>query len=131
MIVRRLNDRVGTPYDVNTPSWNSRRLLLQEDGTGFSLHDTVIRANTETFIWYKNHVEAVYCISGEGEVELAETGEILRITPGTLYVLNGHEKHLLRGITEMRVICVFDPPCTGQEVHDEEGAYAAASVETK
>ncbi|MFB9274376.1 ectoine synthase [Cohnella cellulosilytica] len=125
MIVRHLEDRIGTAYDVAAATWNSRRLLLQEDGVGFSLHDTVIQAGTETLIWYKHHVEAVYCIEGEGEIELTETGATYAIRPGMMYVLDGHERHLLRGKTDMRMICVFNPPCTGQEVHDEEGAYAA------
>ncbi len=126
MIVRYLEDRIGTECDVAAPTWNSRRLLLKEDGVGFSLHDTVIKAGTETPIWYKHHVEAVYCIEGEGEIELTESGAAYAIRPGMMYVLNGHERHLLRGKTDMRMICVFNPPCTGQEVHDEEGAYAAS-----
>lgn len=125
VIVRYLEERIGTAYDVKTPTWNSRRLLVEEDGTGFSLHDTLIKAGTETMIWYKHHVEAVYCIEGEGEIELAATGEKFAIRAGMMYVLNGHEKHWLRGKTDMRVICVFNPPCTGFEVHDEDGAYVA------
>lgn len=128
MIVRYLEDRVGTAYDIDTPNWNSRRLLLHEDGVGFSLHDTRIRAGTETMIWYKHHVEAVYCIEGEGEIELVETREKHPIRAGMMYVLNGHEKHWLRGITDMRMICVFNPACTGLEIHDEDGAYAAPTA---
>ncbi|XID94118.1 ectoine synthase [Paenibacillaceae bacterium WGS1546] len=125
MIVRYLEDRLGTDYDVAAGAWNSRRLLLKEDEVGFSLHDTLIKAGSETLIWYKHHVEAVYCIEGEGEIELADSGETYAIRPGMLYVLNGNEKHRLRGKSDMRMICVFNPPCTGREVHDEEGAYAA------
>ena len=124
MFVRYLEERIGTANDVDTPTWNSRRLLLKEDGVGFSLHDTRIKAGTETMIWYKHHIEAVYCIEGEGEIELFDTKEKFTIREGMLYVLNGHEKHLLRGTTEMRMVCIFNPPCTGQEVHDEDGVYA-------
>jgi len=38
-------------------------------------------------------------------------------------MLNGHEKHLLRAEQEMRMVCVFNPPLTGREVHDESGVY--------
>ena len=55
--------------------------------------------------------------------ELVETGEIHPLRPGTLYALDSHERHLLRARTEMRMICVFNPPLTGREVHDSEGAY--------
>jgi len=123
MIVRRLEDIAGTEQEVDAGNWTSRRFLLRRDGMGFSMHDTVIRAGTETFIWYANHLEAVYCVAGEGEIELVDTGTVFPIRPGTLYALDGHEKHLLRGRTEMRMVCVFNPPLTGQEVHDADGVY--------
>jgi L-ectoine synthase len=123
MIVRRLEDVAGTDQEVDAGNWTSRRFLLRRDGMGFSMHDTVIRAGTETFIWYANHLEAVYCVQGEGEVELVETGEVFPIRPGTLYALDGNEKHLLRGHTEMRMVCVFNPPLTGKEVHGTDGVY--------
>jgi L-ectoine synthase len=126
MIVRTLNEILGTQYDVTAPEkqWQSRRLLLKKDQIGFSFHDTIIYPNTETHIWYKNHLEVVYCIEGEGEVEvLFPEQKKYQVSPGTVYVLNQHEKHILRARTQMRIICVFDPPCTGDEVHGEEGAY--------
>ena len=123
MIVKRLEDITGTDQEVDAGNWTSRRFLLRRDGMGFSMHDTVIRAGTETFIWYANHLEAVYCVEGEGEVELVATGEVFPIRPGTLYALDGHEKHLLRGHTDMRMVCVFNPPLTGKEVHDTDGVY--------
>ncbi|MFD0710372.1 ectoine synthase [Paenibacillus sp. GCM10027626] len=122
MIVKHLNDVIGTRDDVDTETWNSRRLLLKKDGIGFSLHDTLIKTGTETLIWYQNHVEAVYCIEGEGEIEVIG-GKTYPIRPGTLYALNGHEKHLLRAAKQMRMVCVFNPPVTGAEVHDENGVY--------
>lgn len=126
MIVRNLADDIlGTEAEVRaaTGTWTSRRLLLRRDGMGFSFHDTLIHAGTETYIHYANHLEAVYCVSGEGEVELVDTGEKFRITDGTMYALNGHEKHWLRATRELRLICVFNPPLTGREDHDASGVY--------
>ena len=123
MIVRTLADIVGTDRDVDGGNWSSRRLCLADDRMGFSMHDTVLRAGTETHMWYKNHLEAVYCIEGEGEVELIPSGEIYKITPGTMYALNEHDQHWLRAKTDLRVVCVFTPPLTGREVHDENGVY--------
>ncbi|MBO7745751.1 ectoine synthase [Paenibacillus sp. MWE-103] len=122
MIVKHLNDVIQTKDDVDTKTWNARRLLLKKDGMGFSLHDTLIKAGTETLIWYRHHVEAVYCIEGEGEIEVIG-GRTYPIRPGTLYALNGHEKHLLRAQSQLRMVCVFNPPLTGSEVHDDEGVY--------
>ncbi len=126
MIVRRLAELEGTERDVTSEGWRSRRLLLASDGTRFSLHDTVIAAGAELVMHYKHHVEAVYCMAGSGEVEDRETGERHAIEPGTLYTLDGHERHVLRARTQMRMLCVFDPPLTGRETHGPDGAYPPA-----
>ncbi|MDQ0352260.1 L-ectoine synthase [Alkalibacillus filiformis] len=124
MKIVKLQDVIGSENEVKGENWESRRLLLKKDGMGFSLHDTVIKAGTETHIWYKNHLEAVYCIEGDGEVETLKDGKVYKITPGTVYSLDEHDEHLLRGGSEdMRVVCVFNPPLSGKEVHDENGVY--------
>lgn len=123
MIVRTLHDTEGSESHVFAPTWNSRRLLLARDGMGFSLHDTIIDAGTETPMWYRNHLEAVYCIDGEGTLEDCATGEVHRIEAGTMYALDQHDRHVLRATTRMRMVCVFNPPCTGRETHDDDGAY--------
>ncbi|MFS0553734.1 ectoine synthase [Brevibacillus sp. 179-C9.3 HS] len=127
MIVKHLEEMIGTSDDIDTPTWSSRRMLLKKDGMGFSLHDTIIKAGTETFIWYKNHLEAVYCIEGEGEIEVVG-GETYQIKPGMMYALSENEKHYLRARSQMRMVCVFNPPLTGREVHDEEGVYPLLDV---
>ncbi|MGA8114048.1 MAG: ectoine synthase [Actinocatenispora sp.] len=123
MIVRSLDDITGTDRDVETPTWRSKRLVLAKEKVGFSMHETVLFAGTETHMWYANHIEAVLCVGGEGELTDKETGEVHKIRPGTMYLLDGHEHHVLRAITDVRTICVFNPPCTGREVHDENGVY--------
>lgn len=123
MIVRTIADLHGTEREVNAPTWTSRRLLLRKDGMGFSFHETIIRAGTETRMWYRNHVEAVFCVEGHGTLEDLTDGRVYTIEPGMMYALNNHEKHVVRAKTDLRLLCVFNPPCTGQEVHDKDGAY--------
>lgn len=123
MIVRKLEEARNSDRYVKTDTWESTRLLLKNDKMGFSFHITTIYAGTETLIHYQNHLEAVYCISGEVEVETVADGKKYRITPGTIYVLDQHDKHYLRGITEGQLACVFNPPLHGKEVHDESGVY--------
>ena len=36
MIVKQLEDIVGTEHDVDTATWRSCRLLVKKDGMGFS-----------------------------------------------------------------------------------------------
>ena len=126
MIVRNLDrDIVGSEREVKAETFVSRRFLLREDGVGFSFHDTVLFAGSETHIWYRHHLEAVYCIGGEGELEVVG-GETYAIRPGTFYTLDGHEEHFLRAITDLRMMCVFTPALTGKEVHDAQGVYPPA-----
>ena len=123
MIVRDINDIDGTQDDVVTDTWRSKRIILKKDGMGYSVHETTIYAGAETHIWYQNHLESVFCIQGEGEVETIPDGTIYPIRPGVLYALNEHDNHYLRAKTEMKMICVFNPPLTGREVHDKDGVY--------
>ena len=97
---------------------------------GFSFHETIIYAGTETMIWYKNHLEAVYCVEGEGELETIIDGKVYSIKPGTMYALNKHDKHYLRAFEEdLRLLCVFNPALTGDEIHDKEGSYPLKKLE--
>jgi L-ectoine synthase len=129
VIVRSLEEISGTERDVEAPTWRSRRFVLAADKVGFSMHDTVMYAGTETHMWYANHIESVYCIEGKGELVNQETGDKHRLEPGTLYLLDGHEHHTVRAHTDLRTVCVFNPPCTGREVHDENGVYPLITEE--
>lgn len=123
MIVRRLDQIENTDRDVRAETFASRRFLLAGDGVGFSFHDTILHAGSTTWMWYRHHIESVYCIEGEGELTDLETGACHRIEPGVLYVLDGHERHELKALTRLRMICVFNPPLVGNEVHGEDGSY--------
>jgi L-ectoine synthase len=131
MIVRTLNEVVGTDRDVQAQTWCSRRLVLAKEKVGFSLHDTVLYAGTSTRMWYANHIEGVYVIEGTGELLNEETGEKHRLEPGVMYLLNGHEHHTLTAHTDVRTVCVFNPPVTGGEVHDENGVYPLITEDDK
>ena len=125
MIVRRLEAADKTERRIVSPdgNWESTRLLLKDDNMGFSFHITTIYAGADFQMHYQNHLESVYCISGEGEVETLDDGNKYPIRPGTLYVLDKHDKHILRAFQEMKMACVFNPPLNGKEVHNAEGAY--------
>lgn len=128
MIVRHLKQTVGTDREVKAPGgqWQSNRLLLAHEGMGFSFHITTIHAHSETYIHYKHHLEAVYCIKGRGEIECID-GETHAIEPGMMYALNLNDAHHLRAFGEpLELACVFNPPISGQEVHGPDGAYPPA-----
>ncbi len=131
MIVRDLKSAQEQGRKIVDPknNWDSTRLILKEDNMGFSFHITTIYKGADFQMHYQNHLESVYCISGTGEVENLEDGKKYPISPGTLYVLNNNDKHILRAFEEMSMACVFNPPLTGREVHNAEGAYELSAEE--
>lgn len=125
MIVRHLDDARQSARRIVSPdgNWESTRMLLRDDDMGYSFHVTTIYAGADFRMHYQNHLESVYCISGRGEVESLEDGQVYPITPGTLYNLDQHDRHILRAFDELVLACVFNPPLNGTEVHNAEGAY--------
>lgn len=127
MKVIDIKNIIDTERDVEGPGWKSRRLLVASDGMGFSMHETIIPAGAELRLWYKHHLEAVYCVAGNGSIEDLGKGRTHEIHDGILYALDSHDRHILRGGSEdMRLVCVFNPPVTGRETHDEDGSYNLA-----
>lgn len=123
MIVRSLKEAKKEGRKIESNGWDSVRLLLKEDKMGFSFHITTIYRDAELHMHYQNHLESVYCIYGHGSIEDLATGEIHAIEPGTIYILDNHDKHILRAEEDMQMACVFNPPLHGKEVHNAEGAY--------
>ncbi|MEJ2122020.1 MAG: ectoine synthase [Alphaproteobacteria bacterium] len=122
MIVKRLEDVVGTKGEAHGDKWHSLRLLHHEDGMGVTLTDSILEEGFEMVLWQKNHLEACYCLEGEGTVEELDSGTVHNIRPGTLYAMNNHDRHRIRAETKMRVVCTFVPALTGHEVHDADGS---------
>jgi len=83
MIVRHLQDAEKTNRKIVSPdgNWDSTRLLLKEDNMGFSFHITTIYEGADFQMHYQNHLESVFCMSGEGEVESLVDGKKYAITP--------------------------------------------------
>ena len=127
MIVRDFNEIMTSDQDrvVSDAKWTSVRMLLANDGMGFSFHITTLEAGSEHTFEYKNHFESVYCMKGKGSITDLGTGETHAIKPGVMYALDRHDRHILRAEEELVMACCFNPPVTGTEVHREDGSYAA------
>ena len=102
----------------------SNRIVLAEDNMGFTMTKTVIEPGKQVFQHYKNHLESCYCVSGYAVLINAITGEHHQITPDTTYVLDKHDPHYFEAKETTVLICVFNPPLTGKEIHREDGSYA-------
>lgn len=125
MIIRTLRETRASDRNVRSDGWESARLLLKDDGMGFSFHVTTLFAGAEIKMHYQHHVEAVLVLKGTGTLDDLETGQTHELRPGTVYALDKHDRHIVRPETDILTACVFNPPVTGREVHDETGAYPA------
>ena len=101
----------------------SNRILLDEDNMGYTMTKTVIPVNGKQFWHYKEHLESCYCVKGRGELTNKETGETFEITEDITYVLDKNDAHYFEAFEEVTLICVFNPPLAGDEIHDEAGHY--------
>jgi L-ectoine synthase len=114
MIIRNLDE-------VKTVEWGnglSRRFLLEADGLGYTVTDTIVRKGSKSRLEYKNHLESCYCIEGSGLV-IELDGTEHKIVPGTIYSLNLHDAHDLVASPDedLRLVCMFTPALTGDEAH--------------
>lgn len=127
MIVINHRDCAGESREIECPKgdFQSRRLLLEQDGMGFTLTRTYVRKGGPYRWHYKNHLEACYCVSGSGLLTNEETKEVFNVSEGTMYALDKNESHTLTAYSPMILICVFNPPLKGDEVHREDGSYAS------
>lgn len=124
MIVKSLDDvKSGHGYQENPGVWTSARYLLREDNVGFTLTQTTCAAGQSIELEYKNHIEANLVIEGEAHLIDIASNEQYRLSPGSLYVLDKHDRHRLTAITDLRLVCVFTPALMGQETHDDDGSY--------
>lgn len=108
----------------------SNRILLAEDNMGFSMTKTVISPEAgRVFQHYKHHLEACYCVSGKAILTNATTGEYWAIAPDVTYVLDKNDPHYFEALEETVLICTFNPPLTGNEIHQEDGSYRSSKAD--
>jgi L-ectoine synthase len=127
MFVRSLADVERAGLKVEWGAGTSHRMLTADDGMGYTICRTVVRAGSESLLQYRNHLEACYCIAGRGEVEDMQ-GRAYRIGPGDVYVLDQHDQHYLRadGDGDMVLLSVFNPPLRGDERHNLQRELASS-----
>lgn len=127
MKVVRVSDIAGTDREVHCPKGGfvSYRMMVRADGTGYGMTKTVIPVGERQFWHYKNHIESCYCIAGKGLLTNATTNEYFAIEADTLYMLDKHDAHYFEALEDVTLICVFNPPLVGHELHGADGSYGA------
>ena len=107
-------------------SARTARMLLKDDGLGFTVCDVNLAPGNKNVLWYKNHWEANHIIGGSGEVTDLTTGEAWPLAPGTMYCVGPDDRHSMHAHTDLHLISVFCPALQGDEMHDEDGALTSS-----
>jgi L-ectoine synthase len=123
MFVRTLADVRKAGREVVVGFATSQRYLTVADGLGFSFHSNLLKQGGGGDLWYKNHWEGNLILDGTLEVTDHATGKVHALGPGGLYVVGPKDKHRVKAVTDVHLVSVFDPPLTGTEKHDADGAY--------
>ena len=117
---------MGRVMEFTPGGFFSHRFLLEEDGMGLTITRTVIPPKGPQRWAYPHHLEACYCVAGEGELVDLATGERHRILPDMVYALDKHDEHTFEAIGgPVTLICVFTPALRGDEAHKPGHSYDA------
>jgi len=128
MIIRTLDDvKASGGFGQKAGAWSSARYLLKPDELGFTMTMTTVVAGNELELEYKNHVEANLIIEGRLLLNDISGGIERELGPGDMYALDKHDRHRLKALTDVTLVCVFTPALTGSETHDADGSYPAAT----
>ena len=101
----------------------STRYLSAADNLGFSLHGVRLKAGVAVELWYKHHWEANLILEGALDLKDHASGETHHLGPGALYLVGPADRHRIEAVGDVHLISVFNPPLTGRERHDEDGAF--------
>jgi L-ectoine synthase len=125
MFVRSIDDvrSSGQEKKVLDGKVTALRMLTASDEMGFSLSDVRFKAGIEQDLWYKNHWEANLVLAGTLELSDKTSGETHVLEAGDVYCVGPNDPHHLTAKTDIQVIAIFNPPLSGDETHDEDGAY--------
>jgi len=123
MKIVRTKDLENTERHARPTGCESIRLIVKDDKMGFGVHKTIIPKGGPHHWHYPHHLEACYCVSGQGMITSLSTGEKWFIDPDTIYLLDKNDDHTFEALTDVVLISIFNPPINGHEVHDENGHY--------
>ncbi len=123
MKVVRIKELEDTDRQVSFTGGTSFRALIAKDNMGFGVCKTMVPKGGPHHWHYVNHLEACYCIKGQGIITDLTSGISTLITPDTMYVLDKHDDHTFEALEDTVLISIFNPPLRGDEKHDENGEY--------
>lgn len=103
--------------------FTSHRLVTERDGMGYSMTKTIVHPGKPHRWHYRHHLETCYCISGKGLLINEDTREMHAIAADQTYLLDKHDAHTFEALEETVLICVFNPPLHGEEIHDANDSY--------
>jgi L-ectoine synthase len=104
-------------------SFRTIDFLLKNDGMGFTISDVRCAAGLDEILWYKNHWEANYIVSGTGLLEDLANGQTWPLKPGVIYVVGPAHRHRFCADTDLHNFSFLNPPLLASDMqYDEDGS---------
>lgn len=118
-------EQQGRVMEFTPGGFFSHRFLLDTDGMGYTITRTTVPPAGPQRWEYPQHLEACYCVAGEGILTDLATGQQHTITPDTVYALDKHDAHTFEAVGgPVTLICVFTPALRGDEAHKDGHDYS-------
>jgi len=130
LIIIDTNALKNTNRQIHCPNGGfiSTRIILASHNMGYTLTKTVIPKGDWQHWHYKKHLESCHCLSGIGILHDIKTNKKYNIYPDITYVLDKNDDHNFKAIEDVILLCVFNPPLKGNEVHLKDGSYSIIGV---
>jgi len=118
-------EQQGRVMEFTPGGFFSHRFLLDTDGMGYTITRTTVPPIGPQRWEYPQHLEACYCVAGEGILTDLATEQKHTITPDTVYALDKHDAHTFEAVGgPVTLICVFTPALRGDEAHKDGHDYS-------
>lgn len=116
MIVIDAMQTHGSEREVKRDDLSSMLLLLKADGLGFTVTRTMIHPAKDFEPFHdKDHVQAYYCIRGNGTVKDSRGNEH-KIKPGFFFAAEKAEKHWIKAKDTLVLLCTISPAIAANEM---------------
>ena len=100
MLIRTLRETRASDRNVQSDGWESARLLLKDDGMGFSMHVTTLNAGLASHAPHTHPNEEVVILK-EGRLEVFANGETRVVGPGAVMFMASNQPHAVRNVGDV------------------------------
>ncbi len=81
MIVVTSDEIAGTARDASGPGWESRRMIVRDDGMGHSVHETRVKEGAELHLHYKTTSKPIIAFRAKAKSSTSRVATCFQSAP--------------------------------------------------